>query len=70
MIDGQAAGHDFVDGKCACGVYLADLEYVTREHIGSENITHIRDRANAYEVDSIMNLVAKMREQMSRVFGW
>lgn len=69
MIDGTAGGHTFVNGVCACGRKLVDLQHVTTADADQEGIAH-SGKAALYEIKQIIDLVRKMRERVNRVFDW
>ena len=61
MISGFAGGHNFENGKCACGKKLLDLREVTLADIGKHYIAHT-GAANEMEIQQIMALVGKMQD--------
>lgn len=69
MIDGQAGGHTFVNGECACGVKLVDVQWVTRDDVGKEGIAHT-GKVTLREIEQIMMLADSMRARVCTVFGW
>lgn len=69
MINGTAGGHTFVNGECACGRKLVDIQWVTMEDLDKPGIAH-SGRAVEYEIRQIMALAQKMRENIAKACGW
>ena len=69
-MDGSAGGHDFLDGRCACGTRLADLRGVSENDVYKTlGIAHI-GTPTMEEIRQINALIAKMDAQMAVVLGW
>lgn len=69
MIDGKAAGHEFRNGVCNCGIHLVDIQDVTAEDARKQGIAHV-GHVTLNEIDEITDLVKKMRAQVNNSFGW
>jgi hypothetical protein len=69
MINGMAAGHNFKNGVCDCGVHLVDIQWVTLEDVGKHHIAH-SGTVTVLEVQQIMELAKRMRQNIATVFGW
>lgn len=69
MMNGDAAGHKFEDGRCRCGILWVDIRNTTAEDVGKPNIAH-HGNLNQAEITQIQTLRDKEDMAISAAFGW
>jgi hypothetical protein len=69
LINGEAGGHKFENGRCRCGIFWVDIRNVTYDDIGQDGIAHV-GALNHSEVTSIMQLRSREDEFIAMASGW